>query len=230
MATTNINFRNIKADYVSMFSQFNAAFRNLQTLREQYKADCVSIEEKRSKILEERNKAIDDGMSADDAYRKYSLVEVDREQNKRDLQYENDCKPWKESKKAAMDLLDDDLYLGYLLAQSKGSLASKGSVTIKKGKKLEKHELDKSYVDMIKAFLAEIGAGHADNDKAVSKVANIIAVRTSGMIKCNKGTDYIKVKSATQYKELALCVLLQYLVIDKGILVQQDNYTLAKAA
>lgn len=230
MATTNINFRTMSAKTVNMFSQFNVALRSLQALREKYKADCAKIEQDRNKIIEDRNNAIDNGLNADDAYRKYSLVEVEKAQNRLDLQYEKDCEPHKKAKKAAMDMLDDNLYLGYLLAQANGSLASKGKVKVKKGKNFETHELDKSYVDMIKAFLVDMGAGHADDAKAVRKVANIIAVRTSGMIKVNKGTDYIKVKSATQYKELALCVLLQYLVIDKSVLVQADDFSLSKNA
>ena len=230
MATTNINFKTMSDETINMFSMFNIALQSLRALREQYKADCAKIEQDRNKIIEDRNNAIDNGLNADDAYRKYSLVEVDKAQNRLDLQYEKDCEPFKKSKKTAMDMLDDNLYLGYLLAQNNGSLASKGSVTVKKGKKVEKYELDKSYVAMIKDFLAKIGAQHADNDKAVNKVANIIAVRTSGMIKANKGTDYIKVKSSTQYKELALCVLLQYLVIDKAVLVQADDFSLSKNA
>ena len=229
MATKNINLRTINSETLEMFSNFNVAFMTLRKLREQYKADSAIIEEERAKILENRKNDLDAGIPLDTVLVKWSTVEVDKKQTALDNKYEADCAPHKEAKKQAMALLDPNLYYGYLLAQQKGSLASKGTVTLKKGKKSEEIDLDKSYVDMIKAFLVSIDAGHSDDVKAVSKLANILAVRTSGMIKANKGTDYVKTKSATQYNELLLCNLLQYMVVDKAILVQQDDFSLVLA-
>lgn len=229
MATKNINLRTINPETLEMFSKFNVAFMSLRKLREKYKADSALIEDERTKILESRKNDLDAGIPLDTVLVKWSTVEVEKKQAVLDAQYEQDCAPHKEAKKAAMGLLDVNLYYGYLLAQQKGSLASKGSVTLKKGKKTEQVDLDKSYVDMIKAFLVSIDAGHSDDVKAVSKLANILAVRTSGMIKANKGGDYVKTKSATQYNELLLCNMLQYMVVDKGILVQQDDFSLVMA-
>ena len=229
MATKNINLRTINADTMDMLSRFNVAHMTLRKLREKFKADMSVLEGEKDKILENRKNDLDAGIPLEKVLVKWSTVEVDKKIAVLEDQYEKDCEPHKSAKKDAMSLLDPDLYYGYLLAQQKGSLASKGAITLKKGKGTQTIELEKSYVGMIKQFLVDIGAGHADNDKAVSKLANILSVRTSGMIKANKGVDYVKTKSATQYNELLLCNLLQYMVVDKGILVQADDFTLALA-
>ena len=229
MATQNVNLKCINPEIIDMFSKFNVAFMTLRALREKYKADMSVLQAEKDKIIENRENDINAGIPLDTVLVKWSTVDIDRKIAALDNKYEQDCAPHKAAKKAAMDLLDVNLYYGYLLAQQKGSLASKGAITVKKGKGTQTIELDKSYVDMIKTFLADIGAGHADNDKAVSKFANVLAVRTSGMIKANKGTDYVKTKSAIQYNELLLCNMLQYMVVDKAILKQAEDHSLTLA-
>lgn len=229
MATKNVNLKCINPEVIEVFSKFNVAFMTLRSLREKFKSDLAVLQAEKDKILENRENDINNGIPLDTVLVKWSTVDIDRKITALTNKYEDACEPHKEAKKAAMKFLDVNLYYGYLLAQNKGSLASKGSVTVKKGKGTQTIELDKSYVDMIKSFLADIGAGHANDDKAVSKFANVLAVRTSGMIKANKGVDYVKTKSATQYNELLLCNVLQYMVVDKGILVQADDFSLSLA-
>ena len=226
MSNKRINFATINADALKAFSDFNVAFHKLRELREVYKAESAKIAEKRAEIIKSRDEELAEGKSLDDVLVKYSTVEVDREQNRLDLKYEQDCKPYKDMKKSAMELVDVNLYYGYVLAQNKGSLDCKGAITLKKGKGTETVEIDKGYKTIICEFLEKIGCTKTDDDKALSKFVQTMAVRTSGMIKCNKGENYVKVKSATQYNELFMANFLQFLVVDRGLLVENEDNTL----
>lgn len=226
MATKRINFATLNNEAIDTFSKFNKAYWALRALKDAYKSECAKIEASRNKILENRKNDLDAGIPEDEVIRKWSMVEVDKAQNALDYKFGKDCEPHNESIKEAMKLVDSDLYFGYILAQNKGSLDSKGSITIKKAKSTEEHELDKSYKSMIGDFLVKIGCSKTDDEKALSKFVNIMAVRTSGLVQCNKGENYVKVKSATQYNRLFMLNFLQYLVVERGLLVEDSEHNL----
>lgn len=227
MATNRINFATLNSDSLKAFSDFNLAFHKLRELRDVYKAESAKIAERRASIIEQRDNALAEGRDRDTVLAQFSTLEVDNEQRALDAKYEDDCKPYKELKKSAMALVDVNLYYGYLLAQKNGSLDSKGSITLKKGKNTQKVEVDKGYKTIIADFLVTIGCTKTDDDKAMTKFVQTMAVRTSGMIKCNKGDDYVKVKSNTQYNELFMANFLQFLVVDRGLLVQNEDFSLS---
>lgn len=227
MATTRINFSTLNATVIDTFSKFNQAYWALRALRDEYKAESDKIQAEKDIIIENRKNDLDAGISLNDVLVKWSTLEVDKKQAALDAKYEKDCAPHKEAQVECMKLVDSDLYYGYILAQRKGSFATKGSVTIKKGKSTEEHELDKSYKDIIEEFLIKIGCSKVDDDKALSKFVNAMAVRTSGMVQCNKGENYVKVKSATQYNRLFMLNFLEYLVVERKILIQADDKTLS---
>ena len=226
MATQRINFATINKDSLKALSDFNLAFHKLRELREVYKAESAKIAEKRASIIEQRDNALAEGRDRDTVLAQFSTLEVDNQQRALDTKYENDCKPFKDMKKSAMELVDVNLYYGYLLAQKNGSLDSKGSITIKKGKNSNRITIDKGYKTIISEFLDTIGCTKTDCETAVSKFVQTMAVRTSGMIKCNKGADYVKVKSASQYNELFMANFLQFLVVERGLLVENDDFSL----
>ena len=227
MATKRINFATINEESLKAFSDFNLAFHKLRELRDAYKAESAKIAEKRASIIEQRDNALAEGRDRDTVLAQFSTLEVDNQQRALDTKYENDCKPFKELKKKAMELVDVNLYYGYLLAQKNGSLDSKGTITVKKGKNTESVTIDKGYKTIISEFLDTIGCTKTDCESAVSKFVQTMAVRTSGMIKCNKGDDYVKVKSATQYNELFMANFLQFLVVERGLLTQNDDFSLS---
>lgn len=226
MATQRINFATINSDALKALSDFNLAFHKLRELREVYKVEAAKIAEKKANILKARDEELAEGRPLADVLVKWSTVEVDNAQRALDNKYEDDCKPYKDMKKSAMELIDVNLYYGYVLAQNKGSLDSKGNITLKKGKNTETVTIDKGYKTIISEFLENIGCTKTDNDKALSKFVQTMAVRTSGMIKCNKGTDYVKVKSATQYNELFMANFLQFLVVERGLLTENEDFSL----
>jgi len=229
MATKRINFATINEESLKAFSDFNLAFHKLRELREVYKIESGKIAEKKTSILKARDEELAEGRPLADVLVKWSTVEVDNAQRALDNKYENDCKPYKDMKKSAMELVDVNLYYGYVLAQNKGSLDSKGAITLKKGKNTETITVEKGYKTIIGEFLGNIGCTKTDDDKALSKFVQTMAVRTSGMIKCNKGDDYVKVKSASQYNELFMANFLQFLVVERGLLVQNDDFSLSMA-
>lgn len=227
MATQRINFATLNSDAIKAFSDFNLAFHKLRELREVYKSAMQELEAEKAKIVEARTNDLDAGIPLDTVLMKWSTVDVERRMAQLDAKYEDDCKPYKDMKKSAMELVDVNLYYGYLLAQKNGSLDSKGSITLKKGKNTQKVEVDKGYKSIISDFLVTIGCTKTDDDKALNKFVQTMAVRTSGLIKCNKGTDYVKVKSNTQYNELFMANFLQFLVVDRGLLVENEDFSLS---
>lgn len=226
MATTRINFATINETALESFSAFNVAYWELRKLRDNYKVESAKIEDEKAKILENRKTDLDAGLPLSEVLVKWSTVEVERKQNILDSQYEKDCEPHKNSQSKAMELISADLYYGYVLAQKNGSLNSKGTITIKKGKSTEELELEKAYSAMIKDFLVEIGCSKVDDEKALNKFVNTMAVRTSGMVQCNKGDNYVKVKSASQYNRLFMLNFLQYLVVERGLLIEDEQHNL----
>lgn len=226
MSTKRINFATINPATIETFSKFNVAYWALRALRDTYKAESSKIEEEKAKILENRKSDLDAGLPLNEVIVKWSTVEVERKQNALDVKYEKDCAPHKESQSECMKLVNSDLYYGYVLAQKNGSLNSKGSITIKKGKSTEEHELEKSYSAMIEDFLVGIGCSKTDDAKALSKFVQTMAVRTSGMVQCNKGENYVKVKSASQYNKLFMLNFLQYLVVERSVLVEDEQHNL----
>lgn len=226
MATQRINFATINTTSMESLSKFNKAHFALKDLREKYKANTTTVETEISMIKDERKKAMENGMSTDEAISKFSIESKLEQLATLKVEYENACRPHKDAQKEAMKWVDSNLYYGYILAQ-KGSLNAKGEISIKKGKSTETITLEKSYTDMIKDFLVAIGCSKTENENALNKFATTMSIRTSGMIKCNNGDDYVKVKSTSQYNSLFILNFLQFLVIERGLLVESEDHTLS---
>lgn len=222
-----INFGTINDNSMSKLSAYHVAYLELKSLRDIYKSDMDKLVEEEAKILENRKNELDAGMPTDEVISKWSTEEVHSKMRKREAKYKEDCKPHNEAKKNALALISDTLYHAYVLSMQKGNLAAKGTLTIQKKKSSEEYKIEKSFKSIICDFLDTIGCRNQDNATALDKFAQTMSIRTAGMVRNNKGEDYIKVKSANQFKEIFMFAFLQYTVVEKGVITANDDGTLS---
>lgn len=221
-----INLGTINETSLEKLSAFHVAIMELKSLRDVYKDDIEKLNAKKDALIQSRKDALASGMSVDEVAVKFDLLPIDNELRARTQKFEEDCKPHKASKKDALSLISENLYYAYVLSMKKGDLSARGTLTLKKGKKEEEYTVAKSFKDTIKDFLVEIGCD-ASNDTALNKFADCMKARTSGMRKCNRGEDYVTVKSLSQFNELFMLAFLQYTIIEKGVITVNDDATLS---
>ena len=224
----NINLGTINAEALEKFSKYHVAFVELKALAATFKEDRKALLEKKESILAQRKEALEKGESVDIVTAKFDLVPVENELRALENKYKEDKKPHTEAQKEALSVLNNNLYYAYMLS-TQGDLNKKGSITLKKGKKSETIHLEKSFVGYVKDFLVEIGAGNADNDNAITKFAQYLAINSSGMVIDNKSDseDYAKEKREVQFKKLFMAVFFQYAIREKSVLVVNEDSTLS---
>lgn len=222
-----IIFGTINAESMKKISGYHQAYVELKNLKEWYKTESGKISDKIFKLLEDRKKAEEQGMLHDEAISKYDRSSLDNEQRALEVKYEDKCKPHKEIIKNAMTLIPDSIYYGYCVAMNKGDCSATGKITLKKGKNTEEHEVKTSFKTACYEFAITIGLGNAENDTAMRKFADIMKTRAGGVRKCNKGDDFITLKSSSQFKELFMLCFLQYVIHEKKVVVINGDNTLS---
>ena len=222
-----INFGTINAEAMETLSAFHVAHVELRKLAESKKAEIEKVEKQIEEIKEARQKDIDSGISVDVAISNHSMESVLAERARIEAQYEKDTKPHKDAQKEALKLLPNSLYYAYVLAMKKGDLSASGKLTIKKGKNDTDITVEKSIKGYIKDFATSIGCSNTENDKAMDKFAQTMSVRVSGNRIISKGEEYVGEKSASQFNKLFMYNFLQYVIIEKGVVVINEDNTLS---
>ena len=222
-----INFGTINSASIKTLSDFHVAHVELRKLNDEKKSALEKVEEKIAKIKEERQKAVDGGMSADDAIIAHSFEEAFTERNTIIAKYDEESKPHKDAQKKALEMLPNNLYYAYVLAMRKGDLSAKGVLTIKKKKESIEYKLEKSLKGYVRDFAEEIGCSNTENETAMEKFAQTMSVRVSGNRILSKGDEFVGEKSASQFNKLFMYNFLQYVIIEKGVVVVNDDNTLS---
>lgn len=222
-----INFGTINTASLEKFSKYHVAYLELKGLRTVYRNDMEKLVKEETDILEKRKTALANGENTDEVIAKYSVEEVRSKMRKREAEYKKDCEPHNTAKREALALISDNLYHAYFLSMQKGDLSAKGTVIIPKGKKSEEYTLDKSFKGIVCDFLDTIGCRNQENTTALDKFAQIMTIRTSGVVRNNKGEDYVKAKSSAQFKDIFMLAFLQYVIVEKGVVTVNDDGTLS---
>ena len=223
-----LNYGMVNEVALEKMSKYHVALLEIKSLTETCRAEVKKIEDEIEKIKENRRNDLKAGLPESEVIEKWPFDGRYEKIDALKTKLSTDCEPHKKAKKDAVDaLIPADLYYGYILFCEKGSMDCKGSVEIKKGKKTEIHDINSSYKTMVKDFAVNLGLGGVDNDTALNKFAQLMIARTSGMVKCNKGEDYIKFKSATQYNELFMLAFLQFVILEKGVVTINEDGTLS---
>lgn len=222
-----INLGTINNATMKKLSQFNVAVYKLRDLASEKNKELQVLEAERLVITKKRQEAQANGKTLDEVIREYSVVEIEGKIGDLEKKYKELMEDHKKNKKdIPSSLVPAGLYNAYQLAMQKGDLAAKGWLIIEKKSGDEKYEIDKSFKDQIKDFLVNIGCD-ASNNTALDKFVTVMSVRTAGMIQCNKGEHYVKVKSVYQFNTIFVRAFLEYCINDKGVITKNKDYTLS---
>lgn len=225
-----INLGTINEESIAKLSAYHVARAELIRLREEKRTAIEKIEAEIETLKQARKEALEKGENADTVIAKYDILPLNMKINAINEQFKEDCKPHNLAKKSALDLVPDNIYHAYLLTMATGNPSSKGTVVTKRGKDgqvKETVQVEKTMANLIKDFANTIGLGNTDNESAISKFATIMSTWTNGLIKCNKGDNFLKVKSESQYKEIFMLAFLQYSIIEKNVIIVNEDNTLS---
>lgn len=218
-----VNFGTLKAEALTTFSEWNVANFKLRALQAEYSAKIAPINEKIEAIKEERKKAIEGGMSTDEAISKYSLTEANEELLKAKSDYQEACKPYKKDMSEAQKYIPDSVYYAYAIALKKGDNNAIGEIRLNENKAIIVTE---SFKKSVGNFLAEIGC-YTDSDRALDKFVTVMINGTNGFIKSNKGSSYVRLKNMNTYKDLFIRVFLEHVVNNIGVVTRNKDNTLS---
>ena len=223
----NLNVKVAKKG-IEIMSDFNQAYRNICDIRARFKALIDSKQALLDEVLEKRKDALAKGEALSKVEAEYPRLELDNAIRALEEERDKELEPWKKQSRENIKAIPESLYGGYVYAMDKGISATlgKNGQDISVGDKKTIH-IDRTFSQDIQAIATEWGFGHADDDKAVKKFADIIKGRISGMRKDTKG-GYLALKSKSQLSELFLLATIQYF-LEGGKLVTAEDYTLTIA-
>lgn len=202
-----INASTITNQAISMLSSYNQATLELRSLANTFKAENDKLYAEKDEILNNRQKALDNGESIDKVAVQYSTVDVDKRIRALSEKYKADCEPWRAAQRNARKLVPKDVYESYKAAYVKGTITA--------------YEAD------VKNFLTSLGIS-VPTAAQLNKTARTFVVRTSGARRASakKAEDghYISEKSSVAYKDVFMLAVLEWLVTEKKVLkVLADN-------
>ena len=206
-----INANTITATAIAMLSSYNQATLELRKLADSFKDSMGTLELKKAEILDNRQKALDNGESIDKVAVEFSTIEVDNEIRALSEKYKADCEPWRAAQRNARKLVPKDVYESYKSAYEKGATTA--------------YEAD------VKNFLLGLGIS-VPTPQQLTKIARTFVVRTSGARRASskKAADghYISEKSSVAYKDIFMLSILEWLVTEKKVLKVMADNTLVK--
>ena len=218
-----VNFGTINAEALSMFSDWNVANFKLRSLKADFDAKVAPIDKRIEEIKANRAKAIEGGMSTDEAISKYSLTEANEELLKAKSAYQEACKPYKKDMSEAQKYIPDSVYYAYAIALKKGDNNAIGEIRLNDNKAII---VTDSFKKSVGNFLAEIGC-YTDSDRALDKFVTVMINGTNGFIKSNKGSSYVRLKNMNTYKDLFIRVFLEHVVNNIGVITRNKDNTLS---
>lgn len=218
-----VNLSTINASFVSALSGYNVALSAIRKAAEVKNAAIAEADKAEQEARENRQKAIEGGMSADDAIARFSLEPSMAMRNAAIDTYNKAVEPHKKAQKEAFSSVADSVYYAYLLTIEKMSMDAKGTLQIKKGKGTEEHKVDKSFKAEVRAFLDSVGVLGADNETALNKAADALRTLTAGAVKSNKEGEFLKAKGMNAFKDLFIRAFLQYGVKRNVLIINEDS-------
>lgn len=218
-----VNFGTINAEALSMFSDWNVANFKLRSLKADFDAKVAPIDKRIEEIKANRAKAIEEGMSTDEAISKYSINEAQTERLKAESEYQEACKPYKKDMSEAQKYIPDSVYYAYAVALKKGDNNAIGEIRLNDNKAII---VTDSFKKSVGNFLAEIGC-YTDSDRALDKFVTVMINGTNGFIKSNKGSSYVRLKNMSTYKDLFIRVFLEHVVNNIGVVTRNKDNTLS---
>lgn len=203
----------ITEEAIEMLSTYNIAWRTAKDIRKthndlikKYKADLEELQNKRNALIE-------NGMSVNEAISKISTLEIDKKIAQEKQALRDDNKDLNAKFSAGRCMVDnDEVYNAYLAYITTG-------------------DNEKFKVYLVK-FFATIGIDAKSEWAKTNRFTNIILARVSGVLKATgKARDegnYTKPRSKEGFKDIFVAAFLQFMVCDKHILDENEDFTLTR--
>lgn len=208
-----ITLHAITDEAISMLSTYNIAWRTAKDIRKthndlikKYKADLEELQNKRKALVE-------NGMSINEAISKISTLEINKKltQEKQALRDDNKTLNAKFAEGRCM-VDNDEVYNAYLAY-------------------LETGDNEKFKICLVK-FFATIGIDAKSEWAKTNRFTNIIVARVSGVLKATGQArddgDYVKPRSKDGFKDIFIAAFLQFMVKNKHILDENEDFTLTR--
>lgn len=205
-----INLGTISDIALNMLSSYNVGFRKAPATRKYHNEIIESLQKQVNNVLEKRQALIDAGTPANEAISKFSCLEENKALNSAK---EDKAAAIKEINKKMADgraMITKEMYNAYILYMTDGDVEA----------------MTKSML----TFLATLGIDAPE--VATSKFAEIMVARISGQRKATgkslEAGNYTKDKSERAFQDDFLRAFLQILVKEKGVLDENEDYTLSR--
>ena len=205
-----INLGTISEMALNMLSSYNVGFRKAPATRKQHNDIIDALQKKVDAVLAKRQALIDAGTPANEAISKFSCLEENKALNSAKEDKSAAIKSINKKMADGRALITKEMYSAYVLYMTNGDAES----------------MTKSML----TFLATLGINAPE--VATSKFAEIMVARISGQRKATgkslENGNYTKDKSERAFQDDFLRAFLQILVKEKGVLDENEDYTLSR--
>lgn len=204
---SKIQLANISTCALGLISQYSEAVVALRRLAEEYDSKVSPLEKEREELLEELSGVV---MPAREAEINSRLAGISMTIMKYDRELKLARKPYRARQNAALALIPENIYQGYLRAWETGASGQ--------------WEAD------IMEFLGAIGLA-TDNGYAVRNFADTMKIRCAGSRRTSKKDTsgrILTTRSERQFETFVLETFIDYCVIEKRVLVRDEIGTLRR--
>lgn len=209
-----VQLATMSAQAVSLLSGYSVAITALKKLTDAHKAEVSAHQENIKKLLQEVEESTKLGKLAPD--RKVAIEQLITTLNgkimRADIKFKEDKKPYVTARNAALALVPQNIYDGYVKAWGDGNTAMWN-------------------VD-ITAFLRATGVD-VGNDVAVQNFANVMRVRCAGSRNASaKDTSgrLLSVKGQRSFDDTVMKTFIDYCVVEKRVLNRAEDGTITKVS
>lgn len=218
-----VNFTTMNQEVINMFSNFSVAKAEIKALKDKRNTELSKAESLEAEILEKRKAYQAEGHSLDEAIAMHSLEEANNIRRKAESDYSEAVKPFNDAMKEAYAQVPDSVYWAYALTLSKKSLSAKGTFEVKKGKKVEVHDVPLTFKAECAKYARFVGAKDTENEAAVNKYAEALFICSGGAKYSNKAGEFIKAKSMNEFKKLFVASFIQVCLDRHALQLNEDN-------
>lgn len=251
MATKRVNFTTVNNNALEIMSNYMVARKEGQEIEARFNPDIKALQSDLNGLADARKQFIDEHTIDGKKLLNSDILYIQSNFNEPIARKTVALKTLQDKKRAQMKPVNARLTAGrkivsnpkalhdaYVVASIKGACGIKGSVsyqTVEKKKDgttsvvTKEVTAEKSFTAEIRDFLKSIGMD-ASNDKAVEKLARMLAMRVSGDVKARKSdtVNLTTFKSQAVLSEMILLVFIQIAFVENHAFKQNEDGSLER--
>lgn len=197
MSKNSINFNKMDQDTKIKLLSFKDSAFALAHEDVRYKAETKSLKSDLEKIIEQREKAMAEGMTVDEAASAFSRVEADNAINAAKIRHDNICKTLRSTMSKAYTIIPDTMYDSYT-------------------KKINEHKRG-DFLNDIKTFLENLGiegCKQGQISKFAETMSDMIGSKYATSTSIIKNNIMHTTMSKSQFNKLFLAVFCDMFIND----------------